>query len=112
MAAYAATVTIVGNYAKKLVGYPGMGLLHGKVNITNYNSVAAEITGITSRFKASTTGFLTVVCSGVSDGAVKQLVRWSPADKAFKCYVPTTGAETANDVNVGSVDFFAIGSVT
>lgn len=107
MAAYAATVTLVLPKATPLVVLPGLALLWGIVTISNYNSTLAEVTGITGKFR----GTVTVVCSGVSDGAVKQLVRWDATAKAFRCYVPTTGAETANDVNVGGVHFIAIGRV-
>ncbi len=105
MAAYAVTVTPAIPVLRKILGYFGIGLLYGKANISNYNSAVAEVTGITGKFKSAPV----VVNSGVSNGAVKQLVLWDPTSKAFKCYVPTTGAETANDVNVGEVQFIAIG---
>lgn len=105
MAVYACTVTPNSPTPKKFLGFFGIGILFGKADITNYNSVVAEVTGITKYFK----GTPVVVCSGVALGAVKELVAWVRADKAFKCYVPTTGAEVANDVNVGVVEFIAIG---
>lgn len=107
MAAYAATVTPATPYVMKFLELMGLGILIGKINITNYNSALVEVAGITGRFR----GPVTVVCSGVSNGAVKQLVRWDETGKAFRCYVPTTGAETANDVNVGEVHFIAVARV-
>lgn len=106
MAAYAVTITPATPVVRKLLGYFGINVLYGKATISNYNSTVAEVTGITGKFR---NGAPVVVNSGVSTGAVKQLVLWDPATKAFKSYVPTTGAETANDVNVGDVQFIAIG---
>jgi hypothetical protein len=106
MAAYACTVTPAFPRAMKYLQFFGLGVFIGKADITNYNQTGAEVTGITKFFNG---GAPTVVCSGVSDGAVKQLVRWDPTEKCFHCYVPTTGAETANDVDVGEVNFIAIG---
>lgn len=105
MAAYAYTVTNKFPVAKKLLGFFGVKLLVGSIDITNYNAVLAEVTDISRQFL----GTPVVVCSGVSDGAVSQLVRWVPASKSFQCIVPTTGAETADDVDVGAVEFIAIG---
>lgn len=107
MAAYAVTVTPDTPVVRKILGFFGISLLWGKATISNYNSTVAEVTGITGKFK---NGAPRVLCLGVSNGAVKQLVRWDDTAKAFKCYVPTTGVETANDVNVGDVGFIAIGS--
>jgi hypothetical protein len=105
MAAYALTVTLGDAVGQKLAGSP-LRVVRGVANITNYNQTTVpEATDITGRFR----GNPTVVCSGVSNGTTKQLVRWSPADLGFRCYVPTTGAETATDVDVGSVDFLAFG---
>jgi hypothetical protein len=107
MAAYATTTTLDYPKVKKLGAAGGLAFISGIVNITNYNQTTlAEITAITGKFR---TGAINVVCSGVSDGAVKQLVRWDATSKSFRCYVPTTGAETATDVNVGSVHFHAFG---
>lgn len=109
MAAYAYTASIYTPTPKQLLGYPGMRVLFGEVNITNYNQTTLpEIVEITKKFKSAVAS-ISVVCSGVSNGAVKQLVAWSDADKSFRCYVPTTGVETATDVNVGAVHFIAIG---
>lgn len=107
MAAYACTVTPDTPVALKLLQFFGIGVLIGKANISNYNTTPAEVTGITKYFRTTPC----VVPTGVSSGAVKQLVRWDRTAKAFKCYVPTTGAETATDVNVGEVDFIAFGRV-
>jgi hypothetical protein len=106
MAAYASTTTLDRPTVQKLAGSRGLAVLTGVVNITNYNQTTlAEITAITGKFRNAPN----VVCSGVSNGAVKQLVRWDATAKSFRCYVPTTGVETATDVNVGSVHFQAFG---
>lgn len=108
MAAYAYTIVLSTPTVKKVQGYPGLGMLTGTINITNYNQTTVpEVVEITKKFKTTPN----VVCSGVANGAVKELVRWNPADVGFRCYVPTTGAEVATDVNVGSVDFIAFGQL-
>jgi|SRR3972149_7942973 len=100
MAAYAATTTINGKKAQKIA--PGVGMITGRVALSNYNSTLAAITGISSRFKS----IYTVVASVSSTGA---LPTWVTASKAFKCYVPNTGVEVANDVDCGTIDFVAFG---
>ena len=83
MAAYAGTLTSLTRVVKKLGGSPGVGLVAGTFNLTNYNSTLAEVTGITSEFRSAPN----VVCSGVSSNGY--LVKWDASGKAFKAFYPT-----------------------
>jgi uncharacterized protein YodC (DUF2158 family) len=126
-------------------------LYRGTIDLTNYNTTAAEITGITGKFKD---GAPTVLLSGVSESGY--LCHWDTTDKAVKAFYPTitgaahthavavtagtagdavtnnagvlestggqdlatetggaitaaAGTEVANDVDVGTVEFIAVG---
>ena len=100
MAAYAATTTINGKKAQKIA--PGVAMITGQVALTNYNATLAAITDISSRFKS----IYAVIGTSTSTGLA---CTWIAASKAFKCYVPSTGAEVATDVNCGTIDFVAFG---
>ncbi len=102
MAAYAATVTLAQPTVHKI---GKLGVLRGSINVTNYNATKVAISAITSRFK----GVPTVLLGGVSTGG--HLVFWDPATSAVKAFNPagTLGAESADDLNVGSVAFVAVG---
>lgn len=117
MAAYAATVT---NDDKDFhrVGV-GLGIMRGSVDLTNYNTTLAELTGITGFFKEKPT----VIIDGVSDNGY--LGHWVKATGAIKCYYPTiasdqtptadivaaAGSQVVNDVDVGVFNFVAFGRV-
>lgn len=103
MAAYAATVTLGHPTVRKLPN--GVGMLFGSVLVSNYNQAKVEITGITSRFK----GAPSVILGGVT--TTGHLVAWDTASKSIKAFDPasTLGAEVANDVNIGTVSFAAVG---
>lgn len=103
MAAYAQTTTIDQRVPFKVPGQPGYKMLTGSINLTNYNATLAEITAITGKFKSTPR----VVLDGVSSGG--HLVQWVPASKAVKAIVSSTGAEAATDVNVGTINFIAVG---
>jgi hypothetical protein len=106
MAAYTQTTTL--DFPKSLrLGNSPMGVLAGRVNVTNYNQTLAEITAITGKFKAG--GPLRVVVSGAS--STGYLVIWDTTGKSLKAFVPTTQAEVASDTAVGTVDFVAIGQM-
>ena len=87
----------------KVPGQPGYKMITGSINLTNYNATLAEITAITGKFKAAPR----VILEGISSGG--HLVTWVAASKAVKALVSTTGAEAATDVNVGTINFIAIG---
>lgn len=79
MAAYAATVTL--DFPRPgPVGNTKMGVLTGQINLTNYNTTLAEITGITGRFKSAPR----VIVGGVSSNGYA--VKWDPTAKAVKAY--------------------------
>ena len=108
MAAYAASVSSLMKRAVKIDAVMGIGIYAGRVNLTNYNSTLAEITGITGKFKS-----MIAVVPGVAEGG--DWLEWVHASGAFKAYVSnaTTGVteEVAADVDVGEFDFVAIGLV-
>lgn len=111
MAAYAATVTPADAVGQKLAGTP-LRIVRGSVNITNYNPTLAEITGITKYFRTTPTvllgGFSTngYACSWVS--ASKSIKCWEDNENAS--YLPDVAfGEPAADVNIGSVEFVAVG---
>lgn len=115
MAAYAATVTLSVPKTAKLGD--AQGVLHGSVDITNYNQTLAEVTGITGYFR----GAPTVICDGISDAGY--LIRWDATSKSFKAFYPTDASDqtptadivaapatqVASDVDVGAVNFIAFG---
>ena len=106
MAAYAATVTSLMKRAIKIDAVRGIGMFAGKCDITNYNSTGVAITDITGKFKSSA---IIAVLGGTAEGA--DLVEWIDSTNSFKAYVASTGAQVANDVDVGEFDFIAIGFV-
>lgn len=103
MAAYAASATVSDVAAQVLAGTP-LRVLRGRLDITNYNQTLAEIAAITKYFRTTPT----VILGGVFEGG-NHVGQWVPASKSVKVWVTTTGAEVANDVNVGEVDFIAVG---
>ncbi len=115
MAVYAAAVTSPMRKPQKVS--ESLYVYRGQVNLTNYNTTVAEITGITGKFRDDPT----VVMSGVSESGY--LCHWDPTDKGIKAFYPTNvsdqtptadivaagGLEVANDVDVGLVYFVAFG---
>ena len=108
MAAYAVTVTfdqpMTERWGRTLAAITGV------VDITNYNSTLAEITEITNRFKI----LRIVIPDGKSDAGYA--FDWVPASKAFKVWqcdlsasVDGPEVECGDDVDVGEVQFLAIG---
>lgn len=109
MAAYAATVTLNQRVPIKLPG--GIGMVTGKVDVTNYNQTLAEITGITKFFRAAPT----VILGGVSDSGFHG--RWDATAKAVKVYTGDNdnaadgpSVQAASDVDAGEFDFVAFGA--
>lgn len=99
MAAYAATVTTKMVHAVRLGKF---GFFSGEIDITNYNTTLAEITGISSRFKS-----IIGVTFGASDLA--HVFEWIDASSSIKAYVMGTGAEAATDTDAGAAHFTAFG---
>ncbi len=104
MAAYAQTTTLDQRIPFKVPGQPGYKIITGSINLSNYNATLAEITTITSKFKS---GAPRVILGGVSSGG--HLVQWVTATKAVKAIVASTGVEAATDVDVGTINFMAMG---
>lgn len=86
------------------------GIISGTAAIASYDTAHPEVTAITGKFR---TGTARVFCGGSSNGF---LVQWDATTKSFKAYTQTTGSataftEVANAVNVGNVQFLAIGQL-
>ena len=103
MAAYASSVVIADAGPQRISGSP-IRVLRGTLTVSNYNSTLVEIAGITGRFRTTPT----VILGGVFSGG-NHVGQWNAASKSVKAWVTTTGAEVANDVNIGSVQFVAFG---
>ncbi len=117
MAAYAQTTTL--DHRKTINVGDSLGVLAGRCNITNYNTTVAENKDITGAFLNQPI----VVCSGVSESGY--LVHWDRTDKGFKAFYPTivsdqtptadivaaAGTEVVNDVDIGEVQFVAVGII-
>lgn len=143
MAAYASSVTVQTNGAERISR--NLGIIIGKIDITNYNSTTTEETNITRYFKASgqtglEKGILSLQITSSENGYV---LGFNKSTGKFKAYrtgssaigtaalsttdtytdaavnaaingVTTTAAamaEVANDVDLGTFDFVAIGFV-
>lgn len=108
MAAYAATVTLGNACGRGRIPLRGTGvaMIGGTVDVTNYNSTLAEITGITKHFRR--TDFVVV---GPTDNGY--LLRWDATSKAFKAFKATGDsgamAECGDNVDVGAAEFVAFG---
>lgn len=105
MAAYASTTTIDHRRSERVSR--NLFMVVGKCDITNYNQVGAEITDITKHFKT----ILRVIADGISDNGYG--VRWNTTDKCFHSFtfpdLAAAAAETADDTDVGEVNFVAFG---
>lgn len=80
MAAYAASVTI--NNTMKAVG--ALGVVSGVIDVTNYNTTLAEITGVTGQFRGDPWN---VMVDPISENGY--IVRWDYTSLAIKAYYPT-----------------------
>lgn len=111
MAAYAASVTLDQRKPVQLAGNPGLKMVTGVVDVTNYNSTLAEITGITGLFKT----VHRVVLNALSDNGYAG--HWVPASGAVKCYIfdysnasDGPALELGADVDAGAFSFVAYGT--
>lgn len=101
MAAYAATVSLESRSSVRLQ-HSRLGVLFGKITVSNYNQTLAEITGVTNLFR----GDPIVMLSGISSNGY--VTRWDPTGKAVKAYYPTdmkivTGSTAAGDATSGAL---------
>lgn len=94
MAAYAAAVTSPMRKPQRVS--ESLYVYHGQINVTNYNSTLAEITGITGKFR----GTPTVVLSGISESGY--LCHWDPTTEAVKCFYPNTAHQHQQAITTGS----------
>jgi hypothetical protein len=104
MAAYAATLTLAQRNAKAV--YPGVGMVYGTINVTNYNSTLVEV-ALDTYFTSDPT----VILGGATDAGY--LVAWDTTSKSVKAWdhLDTGVGEVANDTDIGAVSFIAIGTV-
>lgn len=94
MAAYAATVTLTDTTSHRLI--PGLRIVMGTVDVTNYNTTLAEITDITKHFRDAPT----VLLGGISDNGF--LVAWNSSSKAVKAWYPTIAQSQASVTELDS----------
>jgi len=97
--------------AVKIDQVTGIGMFAGQVDVSNYNTTLAEITGITGKFKS----IIAVTTQGASDtGWVPQ---WVTASKAFKMWEGNYDAadgplqEASDDDDTGAFEFVAYGLI-
>ncbi len=103
MANYAAAVTTPMVQVERVSR--SLGVIAGKVNVSNYNTTLLEITGITRYFRNSavagfTKGTIAVVSEGFSSNGY--LVRWDNTTGAFRCFYANNALSIPVDSNVAS----------
>lgn len=111
MANYAATVTSPMVQVERVSR--SLGVIAGKVTVSNYNTTLLEITGITRYFKTSavagfTKGTIAIVSEGFSTNGY--LVRWDNTTGAFRCYYANNAISIPVDSNVGAGAALLFGS--
>lgn len=99
--AYTATTALDERVVAKLSNH--VAVLSGVITVSNYDATKVAISGVTSMFKT----VYRVIVSGVSGNG--SICNWDVASSSIKAYVPNTGVEVANGVNVGALNFIAIG---
>lgn len=80
MAVFAYTASLVTRVPKKLLGFPGVGMVFGSITISNYNSTRVEIAEISKAFPSG----LTVLTGGMSSNGYETV--WDVASKSIKCF--------------------------
>lgn len=93
MAAYAQT-TVIDLRTSERLHLSRLAILYGTIDVTNYNTTLAEITGITSRFR----GTPRVMLGGIS--TLGFMGTWIAASKSVKCFYPSVAHQ--HDFVVGS----------
>lgn len=108
MAAYAATVTLDFPNPKGLT--PFLDIVTGTIDVTNYNTTLAEITGITKLFRT----VFAVVVDGPTDAGY--ILEWNNTSSAFKAWqadystsVDGPLVQLASDTDAGACKFIALG---
>lgn len=143
MAAYASSVTLHTNGVERISR--GLGILCGRIDITNYNSTTTEETSITRYFKPSGTaaiakGILSLQIVSSENGYVLGFNKATGKFKAYRTAANVTSdialstsntytdaavntavngitipaaalAEAADDTDLGTFDFVAIGLI-
>ncbi len=93
MAAYAASVTLVGTRSSLRLQHSRIAILFGTVNVTNYHATLVEITGISDLFRG--TAYI-VNLGGLSDTGYAG--EWIDATQAIKCWYPSKVQTHAHDL--------------
>lgn len=106
MAAYAYTAVLHEKTNKLLGGFPGMKVVSGTVNVTNYNGTTpVAITEISSKFKSN----YVVMLTPIGTGAITLDPSWDSTNSTIRFTVTTTGVALADNAAGGTVGFIAIG---
>lgn len=79
MAAYAYSASMITRVAKKLLGFPGIGLVFGTITLSNYNSIRVEIVELSKPFLT-----YIVLTAGMSSNGYETV--WDTGSKSLKCY--------------------------
>jgi hypothetical protein len=118
MAAYASTVTLHTDGVERISR--NLGLVVGKIDITNYNATTVEETTITRLFKTSgqsafPKGILSLSVTSSENGYV---LGFDKTTGKFKAYHGDNNnasdgplVEVPDDTDLGTFDFFAIGFI-
>lgn len=106
MAAYAYTAVLHEKTLKDLKGFPGMRMVSGTVNVTNYNGTTpVAITEISSKFKSN----YVVMLTPIGTGAITVDPSWDSTNSTIRFTVTSTGVALADNLAAGTVGFLAVG---
>lgn len=106
MAAYAYTIVLHEKVAKPLRGFPGMRLLSGTINVTNFNGTTpVAIAEIVAAFKSNYAVFLTPVATA----AVLLAPAWDATNKTVRFTTTSTGVALADNSAGALCNFIAVG---
>lgn len=106
MAAYAYTAVLHEKTQKAILGFPGMKIVSGTINVTNFNGTTpVAITEISSQFK----GNYVVQLTPTGTGAYPNIPSWDFTNKTIRFTVGSTGVALADNAAGGTMAFLAIG---
>jgi len=97
--AYTATVT-VADKAKRMG--PGVLILRGSIDVTEYAATKVAVTGITGRFRTVPT----VILGGATDNGY--IAAWDATNSAVKAWAPTAGDADIEEFGSGVGNYTAV----
>lgn len=107
MAAYAYTVVLHQKTAKELKGFPGLRVVSGTINVTNFNGTTpVAITEISSKFKSK----FVVILTPIATAAVLLAPAWDSTNNTVRFTTTSTGVALADNAAGALCNFIAIGS--